>query len=856
MSNQLVSPDTKIDLTNCDREPIHILGHVQQFGCLIAVNSDWLVQHVSANVTDHLGLDAEAMIGEPLTGFFTESGIHEIRTRMQQLDSPDAVERLFGIVLVQGSDQRFNVALHFSGSSIILDVEPQRSKTRADYTSYVRPMIERVRKAKTVPELCRIAARQMRALTGFDRVMVYRFAEDQSGEVIAEAVRPNIDSFLGLRYPATDIPQQARVLYKRNLLRIISNVKEQVSPIIPERSPEGEPLDLSMSGLRAVSPIHIEYLKNMGVDASLSVSILHRENLWGLFACHHYSPRVLPYEIRSAAELFAQLFSFVLGQLLADEASEHFRHVQTLHDQLMAQLAGGQTVRDHFSTIADALSSVIPNDGIAAWVDGDFLSLGQAPAREEFMGIVRFLNTTAGSRVYATDRLGEVYPPAQDFVHRAAGLLAVPVSRRPRDYVVLFRQEFTRQVNWAGNPEKPVTLGPNGARLTPRKSFETWQQTVNNQSKPWHKAEIAAAEQLRVTLLEVVLRMSDEANQQRIRANERQELLIAELNHRVRNILNLIRGLVGQSTRDAKSIQDLSDIIGGRIQALARAHDQLTQENWAPASFHGLVRTETDAYLGAKASRVVIEGPDAMLLPNAFNALSLVIHELTTNSAKYGALADSSGQVTVRTEKLADGGLAILWRESGGPAVQAPTRQGFGTTIIQRSIPHEISGTADVRYELTGLEADFTIPASCVSAFTEARVAATTSPAGRPSQGKGVDGLSGTVMLLEDNMIIALDTEEMLLGAGAENVIICNSVKEARETMAAQDVSIALLDVNLGNETSEPIARELQDAGKRFIFATGYGETTALVSRFPDAPVLKKPYSDTDLFEALGRALS
>ena len=126
MSNQLVSPDTKIDLTNCDREPIHILGHVQQFGCLIAVNSDWLVQHVSANVTDHLGLDAEAMIGEPLTGFFTESGIHEIRTRMQQLDSPDAVERLFGIVLVQGSDQRFNVALHFSGSSIILDVEPQR----------------------------------------------------------------------------------------------------------------------------------------------------------------------------------------------------------------------------------------------------------------------------------------------------------------------------------------------------------------------------------------------------------------------------------------------------------------------------------------------------------------------------------------------------------------------------------------------------------------------------------------------------------------------------------------------------------------------------------------------------------
>lgn len=855
MSNQLVSPDTKIDLTNCDREPIHILGHVQQFGCLVAVNSDWLVRHVSTNVKEVLGLDAEAMIGSPLTAFFSEDGIHEIRTRMQQLDGPDAVERLFGIALLQGSDTPFNVAIHYSGSSVIMDVEPQRANARTDYTSYVRPMIERVRKAKTVPELCRIAARQMRALTGFDRVMVYRFAEDQSGEVIAEAVRPNVDSFFGLHYPATDIPQQARILYRRNLLRIISNVNEQVSPIIPERGPEGEPLDLSMSGLRAVSPIHIEYLKNMGVEASLSVSILHRDDLWGLFACHHYSPRVLPYEIRSAAELFAQLFSFVLGQLLADEASEHFRQVQTLHDQLMAQLAGGQTVRDHFSTIADALSSVIENDGIAAWVDGDFLTIGKTPNREEFMGIVRFLNTTAGSRVYATDRLSEVHPPAQAYVDRAAGLLAVPVSRRPRDYVVLFRQEFTRHVNWAGNPEKPVTLGPNGARLTPRKSFESWQETVNNQSQPWHKAEIAAAEQLRVTLLEVVLRMSDEANQQRIRANERQELLIAELNHRVRNILNLIRGLVSQSTRDAKSIQDLSDIIGGRIQALARAHDQLTQENWAPASFHGLVRTETDAYLGAKASRVVIEGPDAMLLPNAFNALSLVIHELTTNSAKYGALADSSGKVTVRTERLADDSLAILWRESGGPAVQAPTRQGFGTTIIQRSIPHEISGTADVRYELTGLEADFTIPARCVSAFAE-QPAALPVTAGRAAPAaKVVDGLAGTVMLLEDNMIIALDAEEMLLSAGAQQVIICNSVSEARRAIASNDISLALLDVNLGNETSEPIAIELQEAGQRFVFATGYGETSGLIARFPDAPVLKKPYNDADLVEALGKVL-
>lgn len=854
MTTPNVSPDTKIDLTNCDREPIHILGHVQQFGCLIAVNSDWLVQHVSLNVADLMSLDPESLIGEPLGNVITAEALNDIRARIQRLDGDDAVERLFGLNLLPGSQARFNAAVHISGQSVIIEVEPQRASNLSDYTSYVRPMIDRVRKARSVPELCKIAARQMKALTGFDRVMVYRFGADQSGEVIAEAVSPNIDSFLGLRYPATDIPQQARELYRRNLLRIISNVNETVSPIIPERGPEGQPLDLSMSGLRAVSPIHIEYLKNMGVDASLSVSILHRDNLWGLFACHHYEPRVLPYEIRSAAELFAQMFSFVLGQLLADEASEHSRRTQVLHDQLMSQLAGGQSVRDHFSTIAEALSSVIPNDGVAAWVDGDFVSLGRTPTREEFMGIVRFLNTTAGSRVYATDALGEAHPPAKDYVDRAAGLLAVPVSRRPRDYVVLFRQEFTHKVNWAGNPEKPVTLGPNGARLTPRKSFETWQQTVDGQSMPWRPAEIAAAEQLRVTLLEVVLRMSDEAHQERLRANERQELLIAELNHRVRNILNLIRGLVGQSAREATSIEDLSEIIGGRVQALARAHDQLTADNWAPASLHGLVRTETEAYLGPKAARVKLEGPDACLMPNAFSTLSLVLHELTTNSAKYGALADSEGEITIGTQPSETGELVLTWREAGGPAVQAPTRQGFGTTIITRSIPHELSGTADIRYELTGLEADFIIPARHVSKFTESAEANASTPAAR-AKPAGVSGLAGHVLLVEDNMIIALDAEDLLRDAGAEAVSVCGSVREAKVALEKSDFQMALLDVNLGNETSEPVAMELRDRGTPFVFATGYGDSSALSSKFPNVPVLKKPYDESDLHEAIRAAL-
>ena len=847
MTTNPVSPDTKIDLSNCDREPIHLLNNVQRFGCLVAVTTDWIVCHVSENVSEFLDVSPDDMIGRPLLDFFAEDAVHQIRGRLAQLDGPDAVERLFGMQILPGKETLFNAGIHASGRKYVIELERHTPEQRSDYTSYVRPMIARVSKATTVEKLCSIAARQIKALIGFDRVMVYRFAEDESGEVIAEAVSPNVDSFLGLHYPATDIPQQARQLYRRNMLRIISDVGEEPSPLIPQRGPDGELLDLSMSGLRAVSPIHIEYLKNMGVEASLSISILRRGKLWGLFACHHYEPRVLPYEIRSAAELFAEMFSFVLDQLLNDEAVVHANQARDLHDRLMVRLAGGQNLREHFSTISDALLSVIPADGVAAWIEGEYITTGITPNKEEFGKIARFLNTAAASQVYATDKLGDAMAGGEDLNPRVAGLLALPVSRTPRDYIVLFRQEFTKHVNWAGNPEKPVTPGPNGMRLTPRKSFEAWQETVHGQSEPWTTAQKAAAEQLRITLLEVVLRMSDAANVERSRANERQELLIAELNHRVRNILNLVSGLIGQTSHDVGSITEFSNVLRGRVQALARAHDQITQQQWGPSSLRELITTELNAYFGPKSDRVIIDGPDALLQPNAFGTLALVIHDLATNSAKYGALSDSSGSISLKIAETHDGALSIAWRERGGPAVQAPTRQGFGSAIIQKSIPFELRGTADIRFELTGLEVDLTIPGSHVQSFKEPEApAAEKELITRPGNSE-TD--IGDVLVVEDNMIIALHAEDLLVDAGAASVTVCASVEDALSAIERTQFSIALLDVNLGRETSAPIAMKLSEIGVPFLFATGYGDASVLSAQFPGTPIIKKPYQDHELLK-------
>ncbi len=396
---------------------------------------------------------------------------------------------------------------------------------------------------------------------------------------------------------------------------------------------------------------------------------------------------------------------------------------------------------------------------------------------------MRFLNRTTASRAFATHEIGAVHPPAADYTERAAGLLAVPISRAPRDFLVFFRREIARTVTWAGNPEKPVTLGPNGLRLTPRKSFEAWTEVVRGQSLPWSAVDLRIAEALRITLLEVILRLTDSAEKERKSAQERQELLIAELNHRVRNILNLIRGIVAQSRSGTGSVEDFAGLIGERIQALARAHDQITTTNWGPGSLRDLITLEAGAYLGERADRVRLDGIDVLLEPQAFTTLALVIHELMTNSAKYGALSVPAGQVDVAWTRDASECLILHWREDGGPPVKPPTRRGFGTTLIERSIPYELQGEAEISYELTGVRGRFALPSRFVRA---APVAPPAPPRERERAPEAATvGLTGTVLVVEDNMILALEAEEILASLGAGAVDMAASVHDALRQIEA-----------------------------------------------------------------------
>ena len=843
---------TVTTLTDCDREPIHQLGRVQSFGALVAVNNDWIIAQNSTNFADIIGHgdyqldDSGGLTGCQLDTIFTEDAIAALRMAARNCVTDDHIERRFGLALA-GGGKLFDCAVHCSGRYTVIEFEPHNGHDLQNQIAGLGPLLMRLPSEHTVSELCAIATEEVRQIIGFDRVMVYKFHEDDTGEVIAEDHADGIESFFGLRYPKTDIPVQARELYIRNRFRIIADVTDDGAAIVPGASLDGEPLDLSQSVLRAVSPIHLEYLRNMGVSASLSISIVVKGKLWGLIACHNYEPVRLPYSQRTAAELISAIFSLNIERSDSARRAENEANSRVLHERLMRGFAAGSSVSANFDTIVPMLSSVIAFDGASVWIDKAYKSTGTAPSAQEFEAILPLLNTAETSTVIATQELAQQIPAAAKFMDRAAGAIIIPISRNPRDYIVLWRRELIRTVDWAGDPSKAKSISEDGTRMSPRKSFAAWQETVKGRSAPWAEQEIEAAKSVRISLLEVILRLTDEAVQERARSQEQQELLIAELNHRVRNILNLIRSLVSQSRHQAATIEEFSELISGRINALSNAHDNITRQNWTPAAFRSLLASEAEAYLAGKTDRVVIGGPAVMIAPEAFTVLALVIHEMVTNAAKYGSLCDSGGSLFVNLSIRDNGDLQIDWREEGGPPVSEPTRRGFGTTIIEKSIPFEIGGHSEVSYKKSGVEAMFVIPAKHITVADEDG-AARLPKMEEPERGTAdAAKIPERVLLVEDSMLIALDVQDCLEQAGVKHVVVVSTVARAEQVIAEQTFDLAILDFNLGDMTSEPVAELLRSLNTPFVLATGYGDLDDKLNELGAKQLLTKPYGKQEV---------
>ena len=548
--------------------------------------------------------------------------------------------------------------------------------------------------------------------------------------------------------------------------------------------------------------------------------------------------------------LFGQIFSMMLESRERSENAAYEAKARAIADRMMSAVASDNQLLTDAQWLGDMIFDTIPADGVGVYLDGQISLSGMTPDVAAFGAVVERLNGAASSQIYTTDCIAGLLPSAADWAEKAAGLMAIPISRTPRDYVVLFRPEILQSVRWAGNPEKAIEHGPNGDRLTPRKSFEEWRELVKGKSAPFTAVELRVAEALRVAMLEVVLRLSDAASADRQKAHEKQELLVAELNHRVRNILSLIRGLISQTRASAVSAEGFIDTLDDRIQALARAHDQITADRWGPGKLYDLIEIEAGAYLGTRRDRVELSGPNILLTPQAFTVLALVIHELLTNAAKYGALSDN-GTVSIDWTVDDDGSLLMEWREIGGPAVAPPSRRGFGTTIIDRSIPYDLDGRAEVHYRLTGLEASFCIPSRHVVEILENAPEPVSSSNVQSPANQGL--LNGEqILLVEDNMIIGMDAEDALIALGASAVHTAPSIVRALSILDTHQVDMAVLDFNLGSENSMPVARVLAERSIPFMFATGYGDGLELGDPFAHIPVINKPYAKTALSRAIG----
>ena len=841
-----MSSGERVDLTNCDREPIHIPGSIQPHGSLIACDaSAAIVLRHSRNASAMLGLEGE-INGRALGDLLGAKVAHDLRNALSVAVDASRPALLFDVGLPAGG--RFDMAIHSFKSSVIIEFEPAGAHGRP--LQLARELIGRIKNIDSVERLVKQTARLVHGSFGYDRVMIYQFQQEGAGKVVSEAKRADLESFLGQYFPASDIPQQARALYLRNTIRIISDASGARVAIEPALDGSGEPLDLSFAHLRSVSPIHLEYLRNMGVAASMSISVIVDGALWGLIACHHYSPRRMEMAERVAAEMFGEFFSLHLNALrekhkldtanAARRSLDRFLRLASHHTDI------GQLFRENLPDFAE----LIPSDGVGLWMNGSWHGLGSTPPAGAVPDLARFVTSVAAGGVWATHALAQKYPPGEDFVGEAAGLLAIPLSQTPRDYLFFFRKEFVRTLNWAGDPNKSYQPGPLGDRLTPRKSFAIWKETVHRQSQPWTEADREIAEATRGATVEVALRYNELMSEERARADVRQRMLNEELNHRVKNILAVIKSLVGHPIREGRTLESYVASLKGRIQALAFAHDQVIRGDGGGALVD-LINAELTPYRGP-ASTIVLEGPKLWLDSRAFSVMALVLHELATNAAKYGALSRTGGTLSVTWRYLPNGDAEIVWRESGGPPATPPARQGFGSRLIDRSIPYDLGGRSIVDFEREGLRATFVLPArhlsSALGASSQdmAGAARTTDDASGSALGSDV-----TVLIVEDQMLIAMDVDSTLADHGVQKIVTTGSAAEALARLRDVEPDVAILDVNLGQGTSIPVAEELRRRGIPFLFATGYADSAMIPPEFKDVPIVRKPFETASLISTL-----
>ncbi|WP_374275912.1 histidine kinase dimerization/phosphoacceptor domain -containing protein [Brevundimonas sp.] len=705
-----------LDVTDCDREPIHIPGAIQPHGVLLVLDAagDHVLQSAGdtervLGAHDWLGSNPARLLGADLGA--------RLLHRMAE-GSPGLIG---GWISPDG--RRWDVSAQFGPEAVLIEIEPASDDlmTSAERLAQLERAGAAFERAPTLKALFETAAVEFRRLTGYDRIMVYRFLEDDSGVVVAEDIAAGARSFMNQHFPATDIPRQARGLYVRNRVRVIPQVDYEPAPLRPSR-PAAPPVDLSDSGLRSVSPIHLTYLRNMEVGASASISIVRDGALWGLIACHAALPTPMTYEVRSAAVVLAGALS---RQIKGRQESEAFRErlrLRGLEEELVARLDPDVPLSDEVAERLEPLRRMLEADGAAVVRGAKVSKVGVTPQTTDIRALEAYVRSRPRRGVFFTHALSRHWPEGARLQREASGVVATSVEGAEPFTLLWFRAERRETVRWAGDPHAGVKDAREGP-LTPRASFDAWAETVEGQARRWTTAEVESAGRVGRSLTEVAANRRQaqlnlalsQALGDKDRLLGQQDFLMKEVNHRVQNSLSLVSSFLALQAREEQH----EAVIGAlkearrRIGAVSMVHRRLHQADQIETIDLSRYIDELVAEVVSSSGPEWAEAISLDLAPASVEAdravtLGLVVTELLINAQKY-AYGGQAGPIAIRLVEDR-GSLCLSVSDQGdGDGGGKAKGTGFGSRLLS-SLATQLGGTIDRENSRPGLTVTVRFP--------------------------------------------------------------------------------------------------------------------------------------------------
>ncbi|AKQ45197.1 PAS/PAC sensor protein [Rufibacter radiotolerans] len=506
-----VSIEKDYDSPLCGSIPLHLVNLIQPHGLLLTLDKEnfELVQ-VSENLENFMGLPVNELLGQPLSHFLPADQFEFLRDKIENQSNRDKIP--FHLTL-KGSDREvsFIAQLHLKPEYALIELEVNLQPTAKDSFMALYQEIKHItslfKQSRSTQEIAQIVTEEIKRLTGFDRVLAYQFDPNWNGIVVGQSKVEDMDDYMDLRFPASDVPKQARDLYFRNPYRLIPARDYQPVRLLPVINPiTNRFTDLSDSTLRSVAPVHLEYLTNLKVQASMSVALIIEDKLWGLISCHNKTPKNPGFEVRAAMELLCNVVSVQIAAKEREVAIELRSHLRGIHARLLEQIYTTANFAEALVSGDCVLQELFNLSGAAILFEGGIWTCGQVPSQQELKELIYWLKRSKSEKTFATDTLPGQYVRAKDYKEVASGLLVIPINSEQGEYILGFRPEVLQTISWGGNPDNAIQMEPDGKTYHPRNSFATYQQTVKNTSLPWLAEELEAAEVLRAAVLEKIIK--------------------------------------------------------------------------------------------------------------------------------------------------------------------------------------------------------------------------------------------------------------------------------------------------------------------------------------------------------------